>query len=162
MQLLIRQKVISLGDTYDVTDTAGNLVFKVKSRLISPFAHKKYIKDARTGRTLMTLKRKFFSWGRTYIVKNSSGEKKAKINKPPFTFRVNLNITGYGNDISFQGDFFSHNWTLFENGAPIGSVSKPYDLIVDRYFLNINNPQDAAFFTTVVIAVDNMAFNGGH
>lgn len=165
MQLQVQQKALALGDTYDVTDAAGNLVFKVKSRLISPVAHKKYIKDARSGKTLMTLKRKFFSWGKTYIVKSSSGEKKAKINQPPFSFKLNLNISGYGNNLAVQGELFSANWTLFEDGAPVGSVSKTFqnakDMFVDRYFLDVVNPQDAAFFTTVVIAVDNMRYNGG-
>ncbi len=161
MQLLIKQKFFALGDTYNVTDTVGNAVFRIKSRLISPFAHKKYIKNARSGKTLMTLKRKFFAWGRTYIVKNASGEKKAKINQPPFHFRVNYNIDGYGNNLAVQGNFIGWDFTLFENGVPIGSVTKNL-AFTDTYTLNINNPQDAPFFTTIVIAIDNMCHNGGH
>lgn len=159
MQLIIKQKVIALGDTYNIVDTAGIVVFKGKSRLISPFAHKKYLKDGRSGKTLMTIKRKVFSWGRTYIIKSADGSRKAKVNQPPFSMRMNLTITGYGENLAVQGNFLSREWTLYENGNPIGSVTKAFTVIADEYGLSINNPQDAPFFCAVVIAVDNMRYN---
>lgn len=158
MQLFIKQKMISVGDKYNVFDGQGNAVYRVKSRLISPFLHKKYLLD-RSEQVIMTIQRKVFDFLPNYFIKDSSGNKIARI-KRKFSFRKNFFIMGYGRNLSIRGDFFAWNFSIIEGNRTIGTVSKKIIHIADQYTLDILNDKDAPFFTACVIAIDNLCHNG--
>lgn len=158
MQLIIKQKMISIGDKYNISDSYGNSVFTVKSRVISPLLHKKYLLD-NSGNTVMTIQRKIVDFLPNYIIKDSNGNKIARI-KRKFSLRKNFAIKGYGRDLEIRGDFFAWNFSINENNQMVGSVSKKIIHLVDQYTLNVNNDNDAPFFVACVIAIDNLCHNG--
>ncbi|NCA91963.1 hypothetical protein EOM82_01750 [bacterium] len=158
MQLFIKQKFISIGDKYNVTDANENTVFTVKSRVISPLLHKKYLLDA-SGRRLMTIQRKIVDILPNYIIKDESGNKIARI-KRRFSLRSNFMIIGYNKDFSIKGDFFAWNYSLYQGNEQVGSIAKKIIHLSDKYTLDIRYPEDAPFFTACVIAIDNLCHNG--
>lgn len=158
MQLFIKQKMISIGDKYNVTDINGNIAYTVKSRVLSPLLHKKYLLDS-IGARVMTIQRKIVDFLPNYIIKDSTGKKIAKI-KRKFSLRKNFIIKGYGRDLAIRGDFFAWNFNITEDNQSVGSVSKKIIHLVDQYTLNVNNDSDAPFFVACVIAIDNLCHNG--
>lgn len=159
MRLFIKQKMISIGDKYEVTDEREGLVFRVKSRLISPFLHKKYLLD-RSDNRIMTIQRKVLDFLPNYIIKDSQGNKIARI-KRKFGFRQNFYIKGYRDvDYYIKGDIFAWNFSIYKGNELIGTVSKKIFHVNDKYTLEIKYPADAPFFTACVIAIDNLCHNG--
>lgn len=158
MQLFIKQKMLSIGDKYNIFDVQGNVVYKVKSRLMSPFLHKKYLLDANE-QVVMTIQRKVWDFLPNYIIKDSNGNKIARI-KRKFSLRKNFVIIGYDRNLSIRGDFFAWNFSIVEDNQTVGNVSKKIIHLVDQYTLSIDNDADAPFFTACVIAIDNLCHNG--
>ncbi len=158
MQLFIKQKLLSIGDKYNITDANENPVFTVKSRVISPLLHKKYLLDA-AGRRLMTIQRKIVDILPNYIIKDADGNKIARV-KRKFSFRHNFMIIGYNKDLSIKGDLFAWNFSIYQGDEQVGSVSKKIIHLADQYTLNISYAEDAPFFTACIIAIDNLCHNG--
>ncbi len=158
MQLFIKQKLISVGDKYNVTDANQNPVFTVRSRVISPLLHKKFLYDA-AGRKLITIQRKIVDILPNYIIKDANGNKIARI-KRKFGFRSNFAIIGYSKEFSIRGDLFAWNFSIYQGNEMVGSVTKKVFHINDKYTLDIKYPEDAPFFTACVIVIDNLCHNG--
>ena len=61
MQLLIKQRVFSLSDTYDVYDQNGEVRYYVKAELFS-FGHQIHVYDKRSGREIGSIHQKLFTF----------------------------------------------------------------------------------------------------
>ena len=156
MRLYIKQRVFSIGDTYNVYDEWGNEFFYVKSELFS-FLAKIHLCD-NTGKEVFLIKRKMSFWGAQYEV--YSGEILcAVINQKVRFLRSELNISSQYGDFVVDGDFFSHNFRIYNNNSLIGEVRKAYLSWGDSYELDICSGADPAFFTALVIAIDNCMHN---
>ena len=60
MRLLIKQRVFSWSDTYDVYDEYGNTKYFVKGKVFS-FGHQIYVYDARTNEEIGVIHQKLFT-----------------------------------------------------------------------------------------------------
>ena len=67
MQLLIRQRVFSWSDSYDVFDETGEPRYRVKAEIFS-FGHQIHVYDVRTGQELGSIHQKLFVLPETTIV----------------------------------------------------------------------------------------------
>lgn len=156
--LYIKQKFVSIGDKYNVLDQNGNVVFKVKSKLISPFYRKKYLYDANEN-LVMTLRRKVWDILPNYIISDCDGKDICRLRKS-FSITHKFSCIGIQDDIKLNGDLFSWDYQIYKNNILTGAVTKKIFNIRDSYTLSIEDPSDAAFFVSCVIAIDNLCHNG--
>lgn len=160
MQLYIKQKILSIGDKYNVYNEKDEIAYSVKSKIISPFRHKKTLMD-KDGKPVMIIKRKILDILPNYLIETPEGEKICRMQKR-FSLRASFNIKESSKNYSIRGDIFAWDWKIYEDEKLIGTVAKKIIHIVDSYYLDIVNDEDAPLFVAFVIAIDNLMHNGSN
>lgn len=156
MRLVLKQRMFSWFDSYDVCDEYGNAVFSVKGRL---------------------------SWGHLLEIYNSAGCKvgvlKEKILKLLPTFEIYINDSYVGCikkeftffkpkfDLDFcgwnvSGDFFGWDYSVYNGGVEIMRVSKELLHLTDTYVIDVFDDNNALAGLLIALAIDaEKCSNGG-
>ena len=149
-QLLIKQKVFSWTDTYDVFDSAGNPKYYVKADFFS-IGQRIRIFDKASGQELGIIQEKvlrIFKEFEIIINGNSQGIIKRQIS----FFRPVYNIDYRG--WRLEGDFLQWNYDVYEQSRLVVHISKQLFAWGDTYVLDISNDADELPALMVAIAMD--------
>ncbi len=149
MKLYIKQKVFSWGAKFTVKDEAGNDRYFVQGEVLS-WGRKLHVTDSRD-KEVAFIKQKVMSFLPKYFV-YVNGEEIAEIVKEFSLFRPKYKIEGLGWDIN--GDFWSHNYMISQNGNPIVSIQKEWMTWGDSYELDIADPRNEIVALAVVLTID--------
>lgn len=153
MKLRIKNKVWSLRGSSSVTDESGNDVFIVKGQFLS-ITRKKRVKDTQ-GNLLYKVRNKLINFfSRSAYIYDSDGHKIAKVERK-FGFKNRIIVHGYQDEISVEGEFLSWTLDIYRNGAPVGTIRREFNLF-DSFILETDTEDDAAFMVALVIAIDNI------
>ena len=148
MQLYMKQKVFSLKDKFTIQNSLGEDKYFVEGKVIS-FGKKLHIKDT-TGNELAFVKQKVLTIMPKFAVE-IDGQQVAVIKKK-FSFKPKYAIDGLGWEV--QGDFFSHDYVIVENGNPIVAIHKKLMSWGDAYELDITDESKEVLAVAVVLAID--------
>lgn len=149
MKLYIKQKVFSWGAKFTVKDEAGNDRYFVQGEVFS-WGRKLHVTDSRD-KEVAFIKQKVMSFLPKYYV-YVNGEEIAEIVKEFSLFRPKYKIEGLGWDIN--GDFWSHNYMISQNGNPIVTIQKEWMTWGDSYELDIADPRNEIVALAVVLTID--------
>lgn len=157
MKLIIKNKLITLGEGSTVCDENGKEMFKVKGKVFS-ITRKKNIYDME-GNYLYTVRNKFwhFIYNSAFIMHKK--EKIAKLANNRWDFKRKFVLQGYQDDIVISGNLFQFpdiKMEITKNGKKIGTLIKNFNLIRDAYTLEVDSEEDAGFLVALVIGVDNI------
>ena len=147
MKLIIKQKIISWFDSYNVYDENDNVVYVVKGKLA--WGHKFVIFDA-SGKELGCINEKIVSLLPTFEIykgKEKIGLIKQKLTlwKPKYTFDLD--------EYEIDGDFWGLNYNIKKSGNEIASINKKFFSITDTYTIN-SSKEDAFNVLLIVVAID--------
>lgn len=150
MKLLIKQRVFSWTDTYDVYDEEGKPVYYVKADFFT-FGHQIHVFDKNSGREAGGVFQKLMTLMPVFEVKINdvyAGEirKKFALFKPQYE----IDFNGW----RVEGDFFGWNYDVYSGDAVIAHITKELLAWGDTYVIDINNPQDELMGLLLVIAID--------
>lgn len=149
MKLYMKQKLFSWTDKFSIVDEHGNAQYYVEGELLS-WGKKLHLYNS-GGRELAFIRQKMMSWLPRYFVE-IDGEVLATVVKE-FTFlRPSYHIEGLS--WQMQGDFASHNYTMYAGQHKIMQLSKAWFTWGDSYELEIFDPDNAVLCLSVALAVD--------
>lgn len=147
MKLILKQKIFSLMDSYDIYDEYDQVVYKVSSRL--SWGHKLDVYDS-SGHCLATIKEEILTFMprfSIYIDDHYIGSFQKKISLfPKYVLEFN--------DWSINGDFMNWNYTISDSYHEIATISKELFHFTDVYVIDVHNSQDALYALLVVLAID--------
>ena len=158
MRYIIKNKIISFGGSSTVRDEAGNDLFFVKGRVISPTRYKTVMTTDK--KPLYRVRNKFFHimLPKVFIM-DADGTRLLTIKKKSlFSFRkdfVVLPEKGVDLNISISGDFIGRHYDILDNGVPVAHVRRNFNLIKDSFYLETDIDDKAPFYIAIVIALDN-------
>ena len=154
MELIIRNKWISLGGSSEVKDVNGNDVFKVKGKVFS-FTQKKFLTDLE-GNTKYIIRNKFWHLFvyRAFIL-DPEENIKATIRRKFFSLKDRYFVESELGNFEIVGNIFQFNYQILLNGAEVGHVARKVSLR-DSFVLTTNDGFDPAFMVALVIAIDNI------
>ena len=150
MKLLIKQRVFSWGDKYDIYDERGSKKYFVKSEIFS-FGHNIHVYDL-ANNEVSSIKQHLFTFLPRFeiIVKGMSMgliEKKFTLFRPKYELRCN----GW----NIVGDVFGWDYDISDSsGRTVMRISKELFNWGDTYALNIYEPQNEILGLTIAIAID--------
>lgn len=150
MKLLIKQRVFSWSDTYDVYDEYGNTKYFVKGEFFS-LGHQIHVYDSRTSEEIGVIHQKLFSLMPRFEVE-IRGRVIGEIQKKFTLFRPRYEIEYNG--WSVDGDFFGWNYEVINGSSTIMSIEKEILNWGDTYVIDFNNPADEIQGLMLVIAID--------
>ncbi len=150
MQLLIKQRVFSWTDSYDVYDETGDARYEVSAEFFS-FGHQIHVYDKRTGMEVGSIHEKLFTFlPRFEIV--VGGRVMGTITKEFSLFTPRYNVDYRGWDV--EGDFMGWDYQVMQGSVPVMTISKELFRWSDTYVLRYNNPANELPGLLLVLAID--------
>ncbi len=149
MKLYIKQKVFSFKDRFTVKDGNGEDRYFVEGKLIS-VGKKLTVTDA-AGNEVAFVRQKVMTLLPKFIVE-INGEEVAAIKKKLSFLKPKYEVEGL--DWNVEGDFFSHDYSITENGNVIASIHKRWMSWGDSFELDISDNADEVMALAVILAID--------
>jgi uncharacterized protein YxjI len=154
MKLYIKQKVFSLTDTFVIKDANENDYYIGRRKFFSFGANIDVYN--RNDDIVANIQQKLFSLLPQYDINISNGESFTVVKKFDF-FKSDFIFKGI--DLSIEGDFFSHNFTLYNGNQEIMTVSKQWLSWGDTYELDIVSDENEILCICAVIVIDMVLHN---
>ena len=149
MKRLIKQRVFSWTDTYDIYDEHGNALYFVKAEMFR-LGHQIHVYDMQKNEIGM-IKQRVFKLLPAFDIE-INGREVGTIQKE-FTFfkpRYELDYRGW----RCEGDFLAWNYDVYEACSAVVHISKELFHWGDTYSIDIVNPEDEIPALMLVIAID--------
>lgn len=149
MKLLMKQRVFSWTDTYDVYDEAGNKKYFVKAELFR-LGHQIHVFDV-SGNEIGMIKQRLFTLLPSFDIV-ISGREFGNIQKEFTFFKPHYEIDYNG--WRCEGDFLAWDYDVYAGCSSVVHISKELFHWGDTYTINILNPEDEIPALMLVIAID--------
>ena len=150
MGLLIKQRVFSWTDSYDVYDETGMPKYFVRAQLLS-LGHQIHIYDKRTGERLGSVRQRLLTLLPTFEL--VIGERTVGVIRKRFTlFSQNYDVDYFG--WSVEGDFMGWDYRVMRGDMEIMSITKQWLSWGDTYTLRCGNSANEFPGLLLVIAID--------
>ncbi|MDD3428795.1 MAG: LURP-one-related family protein [Oscillospiraceae bacterium] len=153
MKLYIRQKVFSFNDKFDIYNEAGEPLYYCEGEIFS-IGSKLRLYDMQD-RELFYIKQKVLSFMHAYDI-YAQENLCASVQEQLALFRTKLRVESSYGSFDIEGSFWEHDFSIYCNGRLLGTVQKAWMTWGDSYCLQVAQEKDAAFFTALVIAIDNV------
>lgn len=149
MRLLIKQRVFSWTDSYDIYDEYGNVRYFVKAELIS-LGHQLHVYDACHNEIGM-IRQKLFCLLPGFEIE-TDGVVRGRIQKKFSLFnpRYEVDFNGW----RVEGNFMGWDYDVYSGCSAIIHISKELFRWGDTYVIDIDNPADEIMGMMLVIAID--------
>ena len=154
MDLMIRNKWISLRGSSVVRDENENDVMKVKGKFFT-VTRKKFVQTLE-GETKFIVRNKFwrlFAY-RAYVM-TPDKHKVARIRRKIFSFHDRYFIQSDLGELEIKGNILLHDYHIYLNGEEVGHIARKISLR-DSYVLHLEEGIDPEFYLALVIAIDNI------
>ena len=135
MKLLIRQRVFSWSDTYDVYDEDGQPKYYVRAEILS-LGHQIHIYAHATGQEVGMIKEKLLTFMPKFEI-----------------YRGDSCLVDY-QSWQVEGDFLGWDYQVTDGSRTVMTISKEPFHWGDTYVLNVQNPADELPGLLLVIAID--------
>ena len=154
MQLLIRNKWVSLGGSSVVKDVNENDYLKVKGKIFT-FTSKKFVTDLNDN-LLYTVRNKFWKLfiHRAFVL-DKDGNVVATVRRKFWSLHDRYFIESSLGQLEITGNILSFDYHIVLNGKEIGHIARRISLR-DSFVLDIQDDVDIPFFVALVIAIDNI------
>jgi len=147
MKLIIKQKLLSWFDSYNVYDENDNIIYVVKGKL--SWGHKFLIFDS-NGNEVGCVNEKIFTIMPTFEVFNN-GFKIGQIKKK-FTFIKPKYYFDLG-EFDIVGDIWGLNYSITKYGKIIATINEKFFSLTDTYIIETST-DDALNVLLIVLAID--------
>ena len=153
MRYVMRQKMLSFGDDFQIRDEAGREAYFVDGKAFS-IGNKLSLRDMR-GNELAFIRQKLMSWGPTYEI-SRDGETLAVVKKKLFSLfhhRFSVDVPG-PDDLEAEGNFLDHEYTFRRGDRVVATVSKRWFSWTDTYGIDIAEGEDEVLILASAVVVD--------
>ena len=154
-QYKLRQRLLSFGDDFDITDADGDAAYHVDGKVFR-IRHTSVIEDM-DGGEIATIKQKLIAIRKTMIISRHD-ETIATIRKAliaPLRDKFMIDVEG-GEALVAKGSILDHEYVVRRGDEEIAQVSKKWFTIRDTYGVDIAEGEDAGLLLAVVVAIDEL------
>ena len=149
MKLYMKQKVFSWTDKFTVKDEEGQDRYFVEGEFFT-FGKKLHVSDE-NHHEVAFIREKVWSLMPRFFVE-VDGREVCQIVKRFTFFKQKYELEGTGWHV--DGDFWAHEYMVYDGGQPIMRLSKHWFTWGDSYELDIVDPKNAVMCLSVVLAID--------
>ena len=155
MQLIIRNKWLSLKGSSYVKDVNGNDVMQVQGKFWT-LTYKKFIKDLQ-GNIKYIVRNKFWKlFSYQAFIMDKDEKIIAHVKRKAFSLHDHYSLKlENGDEIILRGNILGYDYHISKNGKEVGHVSRKISLR-DSFVLDLDDDQDPMFFVALLIAMDNI------
>lgn len=150
MQLMIKQRVFSWSDTYDVFDESGEARYFVKAEIFS-IGHQIHVFDKRTGAEVGSIHQQLFTFMPKFEIV-IGGRSVGTISREFTFFHPRYHVDFRGWDV--EGDLLGWDYSVCRGSREVMTVSRELFHWGDTYMLRYADPADEIPGLLLVIAID--------
>lgn len=149
MKLLIKQRVFSWTDTYDIYDEQENPKYFVKAEFLT-LGHQLHVYD-REKREIGMVKQRFLTFLPSFDIE-INGKEFGNIQKQFSFFKPKYELDY--NNWRCEGDFLAWDYDVYSGCSVVVHISKQPFHWGDTYVIDIADPQDEILALMLAIAID--------
>lgn len=152
----MRQRLISIGEDYDIEDERGNAVYHVDGKVLR--IRETFVITDRAGNEVATIREKKIAVRDTMNILRG-GEVVATLRKAlftPFRDKFGIDVQG-GEDMVAAGNILDHEYEIRQGGETVARVSKHWFTIRDTYGIEVAPGHDDGLVLAIAVAIDEMA-----
>jgi uncharacterized protein YxjI len=156
----LRQRLVSIGDDFRITDQDGNLAYLVDGKALRVRSTLRFL--APDGTELYRIQEKLLRVRDTMNVQRPDGTVAARIQSAlvsPLRDRWSIEVPG-GEALHAMGNIVNHEYRIGRGGTTVATVSRRWFRVRDTYGVEIAAAEDAALLLTIVVVIDMMAHPG--
>jgi uncharacterized protein YxjI len=153
----MRQRILSIGDDYDIENDRGERVFKLDGKALR-VRRTILFKDA-DGRELCKIQERMLHVRDSMEIEGPDGNRIAMVHKAmitPLRERWIIDVEG-AQDMHAQGNIVDHEYTIERDGARVAEVSKRWFRVRDTYGVEVSPGENDILILAVTTVIDNMA-----
>lgn len=154
MQYQIKQRVFSLGDSYDITDGGGNPAFRVQGRAFSLGNSLDLL--GLDGQPLAHIQQRLLSFTATYDI-SRGGSVVLTVHQQAFSWTPHFDIEGPGGSYTMDGDWTDWNFRIETGGQTVARIGKQFALFTDCYGVEVADGADVPTLLCLAIVMDEVA-----
>jgi uncharacterized protein YxjI len=152
----MRQRLVSIGEDFDIADEHGNPVFRVDGKVMS--LRETFVLEDLQGREVATIREKKLALSKSMNILRGDTTiatvRKARFT--PFHDKFTIEVEG-GQDIVAQGDILQHEYELRRGDEAVALVSKRLFTLSDTYGIETAPGENDGLILAVAVAIDEMA-----
>lgn len=149
MKLLIKQRVFSWTDTYDIYDESGNAKYFVKAEFLS-LGHRLHVYDAH-GNEIGLVKEKLLTLLPLFEIE-VGGITRGRIEKRFSLFKPKYDVEYNG--WRAEGDFMGWDYDVYAGCSAVVHITKELLRWGDTYVIDFADPADEIMGLLLVLAID--------
>jgi len=153
MRYILRQKLLSFGDNFQIKDENDDDAFVVNGKVFS-FAKQLAFHDL-AGNTLLSIEQQLMSWGPTYAI-SKDGDTVTTVKKElfnVFSYRFHIDLSG-SPPLETTGDFSNHEYQITRDGQQVAAISKQWFTVTDTYGVDIGEGEDDVLILAIAVVID--------
>jgi uncharacterized protein YxjI len=153
MRYVMRQKMFSLADSFQIKDEEGRDAFVVNGKVFS-LAKQLSFQDP-LGNALLSIKQELMTFAPTYeIFKDDSpiAEVKKELFNV-FSYRFSIDLPGSPPMVA-TGNFLDHEYVISRGESPVATVSKQWFTLTDTYGVDIGAGENDVLVLAITVVID--------
>jgi uncharacterized protein YxjI len=153
----MRQRMISIGDDYDIENDRGERVFKLDGKALR--IRKPILFRDMDGRELCKIQEKMLHLRDSMEIEGPDGNRIAMVHKAmitPFRERWIAKLED-GPDLQVQGNIVDHEYTIERDGTKVAEVSKQWFRARDTCGVEVAPGQNDVLILATTAVIDTMA-----
>ncbi|GFN35251.1 LURP-one-related/scramblase family protein [Tepidimicrobium xylanilyticum] len=157
MRYIIRERIFSIADKFNIEDENGNPQYEVVGKIFS-LGNKLYIYDL-NGIELIYIEQQVFRLLPEYFI-YKEGSLVAKVKQQLTFFKPKFHIESSYGSFTIDGDIFHYSFNILKNGSPIAWINKKWISFSDTYSVEILDDEDQPLILALVIVLDQVFHDG--
>lgn len=152
----MRQRLVSMGEDFDIMDEAGRPVYRVDGKVMR--LRETFVMEDMQGREVATIREKKLALRESMNILRG-GSAVATIRKArfaPFRHKFTVDVAN-GVDLIAQGDIARHEYAISRSGDPVARITKHHFALSDTYGVDVLPGEDDGLILAVAVAIDEMA-----
>ena len=160
MRYVMKQKVVTLRDSFAIYDEHGERVFQVVGKLVS--AGDRLSLRSMDGRKLATIRQKIVSLVPRYRIRRR-GKLQAEVKKRvfnPLKDRFKVKMKDGSPNLEIVGNLLDHEYRIRRKGKKVARISKRWISFGDSYGIEVKKGEDDVLILACAVIVDMICHRG--
>lgn len=156
----LRQRLVSIGDDFRITDQHGNLAYLVDGKALRVRSTLRFLDPDGTER--YRLQEKLLRARETMVIERPDGSAAARVHNAlltPLRDRWTIEVPG-GESLSAIGNILDFEYRVRRGDTTVATISRRWFRVRDTYGVEVAASADHALLLAVAVVIDLMAHPG--
>lgn len=153
MDFIVKQRIFSLADNFDIRDESGQAHYIIEGKLFS-LGKKLNIYDMDRNH-LIFIEEKIFKILPEYFLYQGE-EMVAKVKRQLTFFKPRVDINSIYGDFTIKGSVLAYSFYIEKDGRVVAQISKGLLTLSDTYTVSIGDDENQDFLLALVIVIDQI------